>query len=700
MRTISIQISDVGYRFLRVSKNLMLLLVFNLSLLTLVAQTSTWDGSASPWTKGSGTENDPYLIESAANLAYLSQRVAIESYGSFSGEYFKLTTNINLNNIEWIPIGGRNMQGEESSSNWFNGSFDGNNKTIANIYINASTKNLTGLFGFIFESGSTIQNIKIISGTIIGKMVGGIVGIGSKCKIINCENSASIKSSLGGGGIAGSVNNNAIIVNCINYGMLTAENSTASLSGIVSNSANSSYIVKCINKGNITGYQCAGIINIPSGVTIEDCYNSGNIACSQGGGIVHSGGSDLIIRNCYNTGNITASYEGGGIICHYSNYLSTIITNCYNTGTLSGNNGKIGGIASEANAGSISNCYNIGTIEGNNNGAIVAQVSSNPTITNCHYLSTCIGTNNGYGTSQTSATMKSQGFVNTLNGSQNPKAWYLNSSLNNGYPSLIFLPFVETLSATSITSNSAVLNGNIFQGSENITSKGFRYKKYGTSSYTTIPVTGSNFVATISCEANSGYLFQAYATTASGTVYGNELSFTTPILQTFVETLDATSITSNSATLNGKLIEGSDYITAKGFRYRKFWTYEYTTVPVTGNIFFTTISCEPNSSYYFQAYATTTSETIYGDELSFTTLTNGINETFFSQPQITTYSNQINICFENISPFYTEVFDMLGKINFQGSFNGNTTIIVPQSGIYFVRLYYNNQIFTQKVAIY
>ena len=37
-----------------------------------MAQVSVWDGSAEPWTHGSGTEEDPYLIESAANLAWMS----------------------------------------------------------------------------------------------------------------------------------------------------------------------------------------------------------------------------------------------------------------------------------------------------------------------------------------------------------------------------------------------------------------------------------------------------------------------------------------------------------------------------------------------------------------------------------------------------------------------------------------------------
>lgn len=63
----------------------------------------TWDGTAKKWTSGTGTSSDPYLIASAANLAYLSAMV--ESGTNYKGVYFKQTVDINLNNLEWTPIG-------------------------------------------------------------------------------------------------------------------------------------------------------------------------------------------------------------------------------------------------------------------------------------------------------------------------------------------------------------------------------------------------------------------------------------------------------------------------------------------------------------------------------------------------------------------------------------------------------------------
>ena len=57
--------------------------------LCLNAQVSVWDGTAEPWTNGSGTEDDPYLIENAAQFAYLQ-------YHKSPFEYFKLMTDVDL----------------------------------------------------------------------------------------------------------------------------------------------------------------------------------------------------------------------------------------------------------------------------------------------------------------------------------------------------------------------------------------------------------------------------------------------------------------------------------------------------------------------------------------------------------------------------------------------------------------------------
>lgn len=57
----------------------------------MVANAQVWDGTAKAWTKGSGTEADPYLIETGENLAYLAETVTAGE--TYEGVFFKLVNN-------------------------------------------------------------------------------------------------------------------------------------------------------------------------------------------------------------------------------------------------------------------------------------------------------------------------------------------------------------------------------------------------------------------------------------------------------------------------------------------------------------------------------------------------------------------------------------------------------------------------------
>ena len=96
---------------------------------------SLWDGSSvMKWSKGSGTAGDPYLIESAANLAYLAQSTTYEDM------YFLLTTDIDLGYCEWTPIG--------TKTNPFCGNFDGNGHTISRVFLSKAHFNMQGEIGY------------------------------------------------------------------------------------------------------------------------------------------------------------------------------------------------------------------------------------------------------------------------------------------------------------------------------------------------------------------------------------------------------------------------------------------------------------------------------------------------------------------------------------------------------------------------
>ena len=72
---------------------------------------------------GSGTEEDPWQIETVEQLAYLASTVNDGSKSGYMGAYFALTADLDMTGVDWTPIG--NMADMENYTTLFLGSFDG-----------------------------------------------------------------------------------------------------------------------------------------------------------------------------------------------------------------------------------------------------------------------------------------------------------------------------------------------------------------------------------------------------------------------------------------------------------------------------------------------------------------------------------------------------------------------------------------------
>lgn len=140
-----------------------------------------------------------YYLYSAAGLEWLSTETNTNN-NQFSGCTVKLTSDVDLNNVAWTPIG---------QSNTFNGTFDGGNNTISNLTVSGDNTNV-GLFGKVI---GTIKNVKIanvnLSGShYAGGIVGYIYGNIENCHVDGGDIKVSVKDGDNGdkaGGIAGYV---------------------------------------------------------------------------------------------------------------------------------------------------------------------------------------------------------------------------------------------------------------------------------------------------------------------------------------------------------------------------------------------------------------------------------------------------------------------------------------------------------------
>ena len=307
-------------------------------------------------------------------------------------------------------------------------------------------------------------------------------------------------------------------------------------------------------------------------------------------------------------------------------------------------------------------------------------------------------------TAETEYTFKA--FATTASGTVEGEAMTFTTT---AAPVVIVAPEVVTLAASEITHESAVLNGTIIAGSEEITAQGFMYKATAAADWTTVAATGANITATLTAlTAETEYTFKAFATTASGTVEGETMSFTTTaapvvIVAPEVVTLAASEITNASATLNGTITAGSEEITAQGFMYKATAAADWTTIAATGeNMTATVEGLEAEMAYEYKAFATTESGTVEGEVMSFTTLA-GLNDAETINAMI--YPNPADdkaIISVSVAGAKIVVSDMQGRILLSDDMNESTYELNTAnmaSGVYYIRIISGNTVNTQKLIV-
>ena len=277
----------------------------------------------------------------------------------------------------------------------------------------------------------------------------------------------------------------------------------------------------------------------------------------------------------------------------------------------------------------------------------------------------------------------------------------------------VVAPTATTLAATEVTHESAVLNGTITAGSETITAQGFMYKATAAADWTTVNATGTTISATLTAlTAETEYTFKAFATTASGTVEGTAMTFTTtaaPVVVTppTVVTLPASTLTHSSAVLNGTVTAGSEAITAQGFMYKPTAASDWTTVAATGeNMTVTVDGLEAEMAYDFKAFATTASGTVEGEVMSFITLS-GLNDATANAINAMIYPNpaddKATISVSGIAAgAKIVVSDMQGRIIMSDDMieaNYDLNVSNYAAGVYYIRIISGNTVSTQKLIV-
>ena len=288
-----------------------------LLVMALLIPQWAWAQTAIPPSEGNGSEGNPYIITTAEELAWFRDQVNsgnnfICAKISDDVEVIDMSTvchaedkSQNLKELSWKPIG-KNDYGYQY---W--GTFDGNGKTITNLYINASQNNV-GLFGYTSEG--TIKNLTFEyanvtnTGVFTGILVGYADGYGnaSDLRNIKISNTCQIKGGKETGGIAGDLSY-ANAYNCVNYATVQGNNRVGGLFGYCS--VENSSITTCANYGNVTATStdAGGLVGYFISGTIQDCANYGDVKGTERVAGMAGYVSYGKIQNVFNYGNISAT---------------------------------------------------------------------------------------------------------------------------------------------------------------------------------------------------------------------------------------------------------------------------------------------------------------------------------------------------------------------------------------------------------
>ena len=269
-----------------------------------------------------GTETNPYLLDSAEDLAWFA--VAVEAGNQslcatmtadidlFGRDYTNAVYNPDdlSNSLEWKTI-----------SVMYTGIFDGGNHKITSLRLTGMNNGSAGLFERLIDNG-TIKNLGIASGYmkgLRGRSFGTITRTMCGGTLSNCWNAVDISGAsneVGGlvcylGGLEGvGIGNEMVIENCYNLGNITGPGGDCGLGGIA---------------GTVWATQWD--------ITIRNCYNAGDITVTDktyGAGIlgkVNTNYSGIKVENCYNVGYLSGMGSGSQVIIGGPYNASTV--NCY-----------------------------------------------------------------------------------------------------------------------------------------------------------------------------------------------------------------------------------------------------------------------------------------------------------------------------------------------------------------------------------
>ena len=259
-----------------------------------------------PFGGGSGSDDNPYQIRTAAQLARLAQLVnAGNTTYNANGVCYKLMNGLDLSGYTsgegWVPIG--------DNTNPFKGSFNGNHETITGLTINRTGVMLQGLFG-VTDTGSLVQNFGVENVNVSGgDYTGGVVGLVSGT-VQNCYSTGSVSGGDYTGGVAGNVGGGGKVQNCYTASSVSGAYNIGGVVGLVAGTVENSY-----STGSVSGVSSVGGVAGYAPGRVENCAALNPLVAATGsasvGRVAGDVSGDNRLQNNYAYSGMTVTGQSG-----------------------------------------------------------------------------------------------------------------------------------------------------------------------------------------------------------------------------------------------------------------------------------------------------------------------------------------------------------------------------------------------------
>ncbi len=227
---------------------------------------------------GSGTETDPWLIETAEHLDNIRHFLGAQN----SNKFFKQIASIDLGvppwnqNEGWMPIG------YAQDGHYFMGNYNGNGFIINNLTINRPSQEYLGLFGFAVDAklhAIGLEDVIIDGYNTVGSVSGYIVNT------VVTESFATgeiLAHNNWGGGLVGISAGNSIIDRC--FANVDVFASGFSAGGLTSTNQSNSSVKNSYATGSVSGLRnVGGLVGWMSNSIVDNSYATGYVISHSGG---------------------------------------------------------------------------------------------------------------------------------------------------------------------------------------------------------------------------------------------------------------------------------------------------------------------------------------------------------------------------------------------------------------------------------